>query len=228
MPFISQYFLQNMPYHVLITSAYILLRQAISIRKVVYMLNYIWSFMVIFAVLFAGFSGGMNTITTSALNGAEEAVMICIKMCGVVAMWMGIMRIAEKSKLIDVLNEKMTPLLNFLFPSVPKEHPARKYIATSFIANFLGLGWAATPPGLKAMIELQKLNQDKGRATHAMCMFLIINMSSIQFIPIEIISYRSIYGSAHPTEIIVPSMIATFFSTFIAIAFAKFMQKKED
>lgn len=192
------------------------------------MLNYIWSFMIIFAVLFTGFAGGMNAITTSALNGAEEAVTICIKMCGIVAMWMGIMRIAEKSKLIDLLTIKMTPLLNFLFPSIPVNHPARKYIATNFIANFLGLGWAATPPGLKAMIELQKLNKDKGCATYAMCMFLVINISSIQLIPIEIISYRTIYGSANPTEIIVPSIIATTFSTLVAIIFCKFMQRKED
>ena len=192
------------------------------------MLSYIWSFMMIFAVLFSGFSGGMNAVTTSALSGAEEAVTICIKMCGVVAMWMGIMRIAEKSKLIDLLAIKMTPLLNFLFPSVPVSHPARKYIATNFIANFLGLGWAATPPGLKAMVELQKLNQDKGRATHAMCMFLIINISSIQLIPINIISYRNIYGSSNPTEIIVPSIIATIFSTLVAIIFAKLMQRKEN
>ena len=192
------------------------------------MLNYIWSFMIIFAVLFRGFAGGMNAITTSALNGAEEAVTICIKMCGIVAMWMGIMRIAEKSKLIDLLTLKMTPLLNFLFPSIPVNHPARKYIATNFIANFLGLGWAATPPGLKAMIELQKLNKEKSRATYAMCMFLVINISSIQLIPIEIISYRTIYGSTNPTEIIVPSMIATTFSTLVAIIFCKFMQRKED
>lgn len=192
------------------------------------MLNYIWSFMIIFSVLFSGFSGGMNAITTSALNGAEEAVTICIKMCGIVAMWMGIMRIAEKSKLIDLLTLKMTPLLNFLFPSIPVNHPARKYIATNFIANFLGLGWAATPPGLKAMIELQKLNKEKSRATYAMCMFLVINISSIQLIPIEIISYRTIYGSTNPTEIIVPSMIATTFSTLVAIIFCKFMQRKED
>ena len=202
------------------------------------MLNYIWSFMIIFAVLFTGFAGGMNaggmntitmnTVTTSALSGAEEAVTICIKMCGVVAMWMGIMRIAEKSKLIDLLTIKMTPLLNFLFPSIPVGHPARMYIATNFIANFLGLGWAATPPGLKAMIELQKLNKEKGRATYAMCMFLVINISSIQLIPIDIISYRTIYGSANPTEIIVPSIIGTTFSTLVAIIFCKFMQRTED
>ena len=184
--------------------------------------------MIIFSVLFAGFQGGMNAVTTSALSGAEEAVSICIKMSGVVAMWMGIMRIAEKSKLIDLLAVKMTPLLNFLFPSVPASHPARKYMATNLIANFLGLGWAATPPGLKAMMELQKLNQEKGRATHAMCMFLIINISSVQLIPINMVSYRIIYGSTNPTEIIVPSIMATAISTCVAVIFGKFMQRKED
>ncbi|MBP3888815.1 MAG: nucleoside recognition protein [Cellulosilyticum sp.] len=190
------------------------------------MLNYIWSFMIIFAVLFSGFRGGMGVVTTSALTGAEEAVTLCIKMCGVVAMWMGIMRIAEKAQLIDILAIKMAPILDFLFPSVPRNHPARKYIATNFIANFLGLGWAATPPGLKAMVELQKLNQSNECATHAMCMFLIINISSIQLIPINTISYRTIYGSSNPTEIILPTIIATIISTLVPVIFAKLMYKK--
>lgn len=192
------------------------------------MLSYIWSFMIIFAVLFSGFSGGMAAITTSALGGAEEAVTLCVKMCGVVAMWMGILRIAEKSGLIDLLTRKMTPLLNFLFPSVPENHNARKYIATNLIANFLGLGWAATPPGLKAMVELQKLNHDTNNATHAMCMFLIINISSVTLIPINTISYRAIYGSQNPTETLLPTIIATCFSTLIPVIFAKFMGRKKE
>lgn len=190
------------------------------------MLNYIWSFMIILAILLSGFKGGMGAVTTSALNGAQEAVNLCIQMCGTVAMWMGIMRIAEKAKLIDLLAIKMTPLLNFLFPSVPPNHPARKYIATNLIANFLGLGWAATPPGLKAMVELQKLNADKDCATHAMCMFLIINISSIQLIPINTISYRIIYGSTNATEIILPTIIATTISTLVPVIFAKLMYRK--
>ncbi len=192
------------------------------------MLNYIWSFMIIFAVLISGFTGGMKAITNSALLASGEAVTICIETLGIVAMWMGIMRIAEKSGLIDSLARKMSPILNFLFPSVPKSHPARKYIATNLIANFLGLGWAATPPGLKAMIELQKLNKEEGQATHAMCMFLIINISSIQLIPISMISYRTAYGSHNPTEILVPCIIATAVSTLVAIIFGKLMYKKED
>lgn len=192
------------------------------------MLNYIWSFMIIFAILMAGFSGGMNTLTTAALTSAQDAVTLCVQTLGIVSLWMGIMRIAEKSKLIDLLTLKMDPLLDFLFPAVPRGHAARKYIATNFMANFLGLGWAATPPGLQAMIELQKLNKEKSTATHAMCMFLIINISSIQLIPINTISYRTIYHSQNPSEIIVPSIIATIFSTLVAIIFAKLMGQKED
>lgn len=190
------------------------------------MLNYLWSFMVIFSILISGFKGGMQQVTSAALVSASDAVSLCIKMAGIVALWMGIMRIAEKAKLIDTLAHKLTPLLDFLFPEVPREHAARKYIAANLIANFLGLGWAATPPGLKAMIELQKLNKAKHLASHSMCMFLIINISSVQLVSINMISYRSSYGSLNPTEIIAPSIVATLFSTLIAILFAKIMYKK--
>ncbi|WP_069998949.1 nucleoside recognition domain-containing protein [Cellulosilyticum sp. I15G10I2] len=191
------------------------------------MLNYLWSFMVIFSILISGFKGGMQEVTTAALTSSQDAVQLCIKMGGIVALWMGIMRIAEKAKLIDALARKMTPLLDFLFPEVPKEHAARKYIATNLIANFLGLGWAATPPGLKAMIELQKLNKTKHLASHSMCMFLIINISSVQLISINMISYRASYGSSNPTEIIAPCIMATLISTLTAISFAKIMYRKE-
>jgi len=183
--------------------------------------------MIIFSILISGFSGGMREVTTSALSSAQGAVELCIKTAGIVALWMGIMRIAEKAGLIDALARKMTPLLDFLFPDVPREHAARKYIATNLIANFLGLGWAATPPGLKAMKELQKLNKGKSVASHAMCMFLIVNISCVQLLSINMISYRTSYGSANPTEIIAPCIIATLLSTLTAILFAKIMYRKE-
>ncbi|OON98231.1 MAG: nucleoside recognition protein [Epulopiscium sp. Nele67-Bin004] len=192
------------------------------------MLNYLWSFMVIFSIIMAAFGGDMAGLTTEMLASSQSAVKICFDTCGILAMWMGIMYIAERSNLIDTLAERMTPILNFLFPDVPKNHPARKYIATNMIANFLGLGWAATPPGLKAMAELQKLNKSSKVATHAMCMFLIINISSIQLISINMVSYRASYGSVNPTEIVAPSIIATFCSTVVAIMFAKLMYRKED
>ncbi len=191
------------------------------------MLNYLWSGMIIFSILIAAFSGGMDAITQSALGSAKEAVELAFGMCGVVAMWMGIMRIAEKAGIIEGLSRRMRPVLRFLFPDIPDGHPAQKYIATNMIANFLGLGWAATPPGLRAMEELQKLNKSKDRASHAMCMFLIVNISSVQVISINIISYRMKYGSLNPTEIIGPSILATIFSTVIAIIYGKLKYRKE-
>ena len=191
------------------------------------MLNYLWSFMIIFSFLVAGFSGTMPNLTQGVIEHSQSAVEIAFKMSGTLAMWMGIMQIAEKSLLIDALSKHMTPLLNFLFPNVPSFHPARKYIATNIIANFLGLGWAATPPGLRAMQELQKLNPHPSVATHDMCMFLIINISSVQLISINMVAYRASFGSLHPTEIIAPSILATAASTLVAIIFAKFMYRKE-
>lgn len=183
--------------------------------------------MIIFSILMAGFGGGMQAVTQSALTSSQSAVDLCIKTVGILAMWMGVMRIAEKAGLIDTLARKMSPILNFLFPNVPENHPARKYIATNIIANFLGLGWAATPPGLQAMVELQKLNKSKHVATHDMCMFLIVNISTVQLLSINMISYRTSFGSNNPTEVIVPSILATLASTTVAIIFAKIMYRKE-
>lgn len=183
--------------------------------------------MIIFSILIAAFNGGIDAITQSALNSAKEAVVLAFGMSGVVAMWMGIMRIAENAGIIQGLARKMRPILRFLFPDVPDGHPAQKYLATNMIANFLGLGWAATPPGLKAMEELQKLNKSKDIASHAMCMFLIVNISSVQVISINIITHRMQYGSTNPTEIIGPSILATAFSTLIAIIYGKLKYRKE-
>ena len=191
------------------------------------MLNYLWSGMIIFSIIIAAFNGGMDAITQSALESSASAVELAFRMSGVVAMWMGIMRIAEKAGIIETLAKRMKPILNFLFPDIPDGHPAQKYIATNIIANFLGLGWAATPPGLKAMEELQKLNKNKDTASHAMCMFLIVNISSVQVISINIISYRMKYGSVSPTEIIGPSILATAFSTIVAVIYGKLKYRKE-
>lgn len=190
------------------------------------MLNYLWSGMIIFSIIIAAFNGGVDAITQSALESSKGAVELAFGMTGVVAMWMGIMRIAENAGIIEALSKKMKPILNFLFPDIPDGHPAQKYIATNMIANFLGLGWAATPPGLKAMEALQKLNKNKDTASDAMCMFLIINISSVQVISINIISYRMAHGSANPTEIIGPSILATVFSTLVAVIYGKFKYGK--
>lgn len=189
------------------------------------MLNVIWSFFIIIGIVTAVFTGNMANVTQAVIDGGRDAVSLAITMLGVVATWSGIMKIAEKGGMIEALSKKLEPVLNFLFPSVPKKHPARQYIATNFVANFLGLGWAATPAGLMAMKELQSINKDKKTASKAMCMFMIINMSSLQLITVNIIAYRAQYGSANPSEIIAAGIAATLFSTIAGIASAKIFER---
>ncbi len=185
------------------------------------MLNYLWGAMIFIGILVAAFTGNMAEVTNGAVNSAKEAVTVCITMLGVMSMWTGIMKIGEEAGIIRSMSKGLRPLLKWLFPSVPEDHRAMDHIATNVIANFLGLGWAATPAGLMAMEELQSLNKHKERASNAMCMFMIFNMSSLQLVSINIIAYRTQYGSANPSEIIGPGIITTLVSTAAAIAFAK-------
>ena len=169
------------------------------------MLNYLWSGMILIGILFAAFSGKMPDITTAALDSSKEAVTLCITMMGVMSFWAGLMGIAEKS---------------------------------GILANVLGLGWAATPAGLEAMEELQKLEEDRrlgkaagpvrkrGVASNEMCTFLIVNISSLQLIPVSVIAYRSQYGSVNPTAVVGPGIVATAVSTGAAILFCRIMDRK--
>ena len=188
------------------------------------MLNYLWSGMILIGILFAAFSGKMPDITTAALDSSKEAVTLCITMMGVMSFWTGLMGIAEKSGILKTATVRLSPLIHFLFPELPKDHPAEKPIAANIIANILGLGWAATPAGLSAMKELRKLEADTGQATDAMCDFLILNISSLQLIPVSIIAYRSQYGSVAPASIIGPAILATCVSTGAAVVFIKIRQ----
>ena len=190
------------------------------------MLNLLWGAMMLIGILYGAVTGRLSEVTDAALSCAKEAVALCITMSGIVAMWMGIMQIARSSGLIDKMTEKMQPLLHFLFPKIPKEHPAMEYISANVIANFLGLGWAATPAGLRAMKALSELNVENSRASTEMCTFLVINISSIQLIPVNIIAYRSQYGSVNPTAIVAPAILATTVSTLAAIVFCKIMAGK--
>ncbi len=180
----------------------------------------------ILGICTALFTGKMDLVTGAVIDGGRDAVSLGITMAGVVATWSGIMKIAERGGMIEALSEKLSPVLNFLFPEVPKNHKARQYIATNFAANFLGLGWAATPAGLLAMKELQKLNKDKKTASKSMCMFLIINMSSLQLVTVNILAFRAQYGSANPSEIIGGGIVATLVSTAAGIAAAKFFERR--
>ena len=203
------------------------------------MLNYLWAGMILVGILYGAFNGKMPDITNAALDSAKEAVTLCITMIGVMSFWTGIMEIASRAGIIGMAAGKMQPLIRFLFPEIPKGHKANEHITTNFIANFLGLGWAATPAGLKAMEELGRLEDDrragraagpvrkKGIASNEMCTFLILNISSLQLIPVNVIAYRSQYGSADPAGIIGAGIVATAVSTGVAVVFSKMMDTRK-
>lgn len=201
------------------------------------MLNYIWAFMILIGVVYAALTGNMAAVTDGVLNSAGEAVSLCITMAGVMAFWMGLMKIAESAGLIARLASGIQPFLSFLFPKLPKNHEARQYIATNFIANILGLGWACTPAGLKAMEALGRLEEERGNpaylekggvrvASKEMCTFLILNISSLQLIPVNMIVYRTQYGSVNPAAVIAPALVATFLSTLAAILFCRLKDRR--
>lgn len=190
------------------------------------MLNYLWGAMIIIGIVYGAFNGTMTNITSAALDSAKEAVELCITMVGIMGVWVGLMRIAEVSGIIKAAADKIKPFIDFMFPNIPKNHKAREYITTNIIANILGLGWAATPAGLMAMESLKELNNNSETASVDMCTFLIINISSLQLIPISIIAYRSQYGSVNPTIITAPAILATTVSTLVGVIFAKVMAVK--
>lgn len=202
------------------------------------MLNYLWAAMIAIGIIYAAFTGNLEAITNAALDSAGEGISLCITTAGVMALWMGLMEIAQQAGLVAKLTRGISPLLGFLFPRIPKGHKAREYIATNIIANVLGLGWACTPAGLKAMEELAKLEAERGTvgylndgkevggkrervASNEMCTFLILNISSLQLIPVNMIAYRSQYGSVNPAEIIAPAIVATLISTLVAVVYCK-------
>ena len=201
------------------------------------MLNYLWAGMILIGVIYAAFTGNMSAVTNAALDSAGEAISLCITMAGVMALWMGLMEIGQQSGLVERLTKGIGPFLNFMFPRIPKGHPARGYIATNIIANVLGLGWACTPAGLKAMEALADLEKERGNpqdldpgkvrsASNEMCTFLIMNISSLQLIPVNMIAYRSQYGSVNPAIIVGPAIVATAVSTVAAVAFCKGKDRK--
>lgn len=208
--------------------------------RVSVMLNYIWGSMIIIGIIYGSLTGHMAEVTNAALDSSREAVNLCITMMGVMALWMGLMEIAEKAGLIDKWTKAISPFVSFMFPNIPKGHKARKYISTNIIANVLGLGWACTPAGLKAMEELAKLEAERGnleytetgpgkrgrKASREMCVFLILNISSLQLIPVNMIAYRSQYGSTDPAVIIAPAILATAVSTAAGILFCKIVGGK--
>lgn len=190
------------------------------------MLNFIWGSFIICGIVFSVITGKSDTVTDSLLSGGKEAITLCITMAGVISIWTGIMEIAEKSGMIKGIAKKMDGIITYLFPNIPKSNVVREYIATNFAANFFGLGWAATPAGLLAMEELNNMNKHKDLASDDMCMFMIVNTSSLQLVTMNIIAYRSQYMSKNPSEIIFAGIVATVVSTFAGVVFAKIMGRR--
>ena len=228
------------------------------------MLNYLWAGMTLTGILWGALHGQMTAVTDGAIQASKEAVTLCITMLGVMTLWTGVLEIGHRSGLVDQLAGRMGPILTFLFPRLDPDGEARKQISVNMIANILGLGWAATPAGLKAMEELKKVEEERrkggaagrkdtpgqedtagrkdtpgqeetagqravarqaGTASNEMCTFLIINISSLQLIPMNMIAYRSQYGSVNPTAIVGPALAATFISTVVAVIFCRVMDR---
>ena len=207
------------------------------------MLNYLWGFMILIGLGYGIVTGQVEALSNAAIDSAGEAVTLALTMLGIMAMWTGLMEVARRAGIMDRMTKGLYPVLRFLFPRIPKGHKAIEYIAANIIANVLGLGWAATPMGLKAMKELASLERERiakqkkpggmdpddvqvTKASDEMCTFLVINISSLQLIPVSVIAYRAQYGAVNPAAIVLPGLIATVASTLAAVIFCRWMGKK--
>jgi spore maturation protein SpmA len=190
-------------------------------------INIIWLAMIVIATVTAAYTGTMAEVTKASFDSAKNAVTLAIGLIGPMALWLGIMKVAEAGGLMRIIARAMRPLMIRLFPDVPAEHPAMSAMIMNMAANALGLGNAATPMGIKAMQELEKLSVEKGTATNAMCLFLAINTSSVTLLPLGVITVRAAANATSPSAILIPSLMATICSTIVAIFVSKLLSKKE-
>ena len=189
-------------------------------------MDYLWASMLLIGILYGAFTGNILAVSDAALSAAGEAISLCITTAGVLTLWTGLMEIAKSSGVITSASKVIRPLIVYLFPKLPKNHPAVEHISLNFIANFLGLNWGATPAGLKAMEELDKENKHRKRASNAMCLFVVINTASVTLIPTTVIALRAANGSSEPFEIILPVWICSVISVTVGITLAKVMGKR--
>ena len=186
------------------------------------MINVIWMLFMVIGIAYAGWQGRIEVVTQSAISAAEGAVVLSFKLIGVMCLWLGIMKIAELAGMINLFARLLSPLTRLLFPSVPKKHPAMGAIVMTISANMLGLGNAATPLGIKAMQELQKLNLKKDTASDAMCTLLALCTTGFTLVPATIIALRSAAGSVNPAEIVGATIMVSLTATFTAILADRF------
>ena len=189
-------------------------------------INGIFIFLILSGILSALVMGTMDNVTKASFEAAGTAVKLAIGLVGAMALWLGLMKVVEKAGLLLVIARRLKPLMTRLFPEVPGEHPAMSAMIMNMAANIMGLGNAATPFGIKAMEELNRLNPNKGTATNAMCLFLAINTSSVTLLPMGVIAVRAGAGALDPAGILLPSIFATTCSTLVAIVAAKGMARR--
>ena len=188
-------------------------------------MNYIFYFLIVISIIAGAINGRLQEVVNSILSGAELSVKVAFSLIGIMAFWLGMMKIAEKSGLIAIIAKIIKPVTKKLFNEIPEDSPAVGDIAMNFSANALGLTNAATPIGIKAMKELQKINVDKKSASNAMCMLLAMNTAGFQLIPATVIAVLIGIGYKNPTEIIAPTLLVTSITFFSAIALAKIFEK---
>lgn len=181
------------------------------------MINFIWMFLIVTGVIFAGLQGRMEVVTISAISSAEAAVTLAIKLTGVMCLWLGIIKIAEAAGMVRYFAALLTPVIRVLFPSIPKKHPALGAIIMTISANMLGLGNAVTPLGIKSMQELQKLNHNQTTASPAMCTLLALCTTGFTLIPATVIALRSAAGSVNPTETVGATILVSMTATIVVI-----------
>lgn len=207
------------------------------------MLNYLWGFMILIGLSVGIVTGQVEAVSNASIDSAGEAVTLAVTMLGVMSMWTGLIEVARRAGLLNCMTRWLAPALRFLFPRIAADHKVNEYLTANIIANILGLGWAATPMGLKAMKELAEIERERlagisGRpplasqkdapvkASDEMCTFLVINISSLQLIPVSVIAYRTQYGSVNPAAVVLPALLATAVSTGVAVVFCRLMSRR--
>lgn len=188
------------------------------------MLGSIWFFMIFIGILYGAFTRDLEGLNSIILKETQEGVTFVISLIGIMSFWLGIMNVAEKSGLVQKISNCFRPVVRLLFSGIPRGHAAERWIIMNYIANMFGISGAATVFGLKAMKELDRLNTNKRVATNSMAMFLIINMSSLQLIPLTVIKIRYDYGSHNPTGIVGVALMATLSSTILSIIIGKIFE----
>ena len=187
-------------------------------------MNYIFYFLIVASIIIGAINGKLQDVVNSIMDGAEISVKIAFSLIGIMAFWLGMMRIAEKSGIIKFISKLLQPITKFLFNELPENSPAIGDIAMNFTANAFGLANAATPFGIRAMEELQKENNDKKQASNSMCLFLGMNTAGFQLIPTTVLAVLVGIGYKNPTEIIAPTLIVTLIAFVSAIVIAKTLQ----